>query len=148
MRRNSFPAQLFSFFFFSLNPVHMCCTHVNPCGTERPLPKPPSPPLFLLPELTVGTIKTFKKRWGEGGKEQEEGTEIPHCCVINHKHSGNNKSPPSISESSAPLQRFPEHAEPKSHPKPPTLYTVPAPASLQGPQLPSSPCTFAQYPLL
>lgn len=57
-------------------PVHICCTHVNPCGSERRGPSPSlhSPSLFSLPELTVGTIKTLKREGrggGAGGKRKK-----------------------------------------------------------------------------
>lgn len=53
-------------FSFSLNPLHICCTHANPCskGRRGPFPSIHSPPLVPLAELTVGTIKTLKKKKG------------------------------------------------------------------------------------
>lgn len=64
---------LFSFSY----PLHICCTHVNPCGSERrgPFPSLHSPPLFPLPELTVGTIKTLKKKRGGGGGKKKKAEE-------------------------------------------------------------------------
>lgn len=130
-------------------PVHICCTHVNPCGSERRGPSPSlhSPPLFSLPELTVGTIKTLKREGrggGAGGKrkkaeEQEEGSEILQWCAINHKHSGSSNSPASITEPQAPLQSPTVHVGPQS------LHTIPTSAPLPSPQLRSSSDPFAHF---
>lgn len=96
MRQDSFPA-LFS--PVSLNPLHICYTHVL-CKPpwhreERPLSQLPFSTRVPLPELTVETIKTLKKK-NKKKKEEEEGAEIPWCRSINHKHSRSSKSLVSI----------------------------------------------------
>lgn len=120
-------------------PLHICCTHVNPCGSERrgPFPSLHSPPLFPLPELTVGTIKTLKKRsrgwrkkkksWGVGGRERDP-------LVVGNKS-----------------QTLWEQQEPCLHPRALSPFFK-APLSMQSPspsQGPPAPCAgFSPFPSL
>lgn len=125
MRRNSFPASL----SFSLNPLHICCTHVNPCGTERRGPFPslhsptrPPPPHHHPPlGLTVGTIKTQKRRGGGGAMKGRWVGRDPAVVLCNKSQTlwEQPGTPASITEPSAPrLQSLPERASPAHRPYP------------------------------
>lgn len=136
MRRNSFPA-LFS--PVSLNPLHICYTHVS-CKPpwhreERPLSQPP----FSIPSSpTRADCRNYQNIWKKKKEEEEAGAEIPWCRSINHKHSKSSESPASIRDLgpsskppwASPTQRPPHCSQRLSRP-------------LQDPKLPSSPAPFA-----
>lgn len=136
MRRNSFPAH---FSPVSLNPLHICYTHVS-CKPlwhreERPLSQPP---FSTLSPPTRADCRNYQNIWKKKKGEEEEGAEIPWCCSINHKHSGSSKSPASIRDL-GPSSK-PPRASPTQRP-PPCSQCLPQP--LQDPKLPSSPAPFA-----
>lgn len=110
-------------------------SHVNPCGTERrgPFPSLRSPLRVPLPGPTVETIKTFeKKKRGGGGRGRDP------LVLFNKSQTLWEQQEPCLHQRPWPLFK----ASPsKSHPKPPTLFSVPAPASSR-PQAPFQPCSF------
>lgn len=134
MRQNSFPAH---FSPVSLNPLHICYTHVlcKPLWHREERPRS-QPPFSTLSPPTRADCRNYQNIWKK--KEEEEGAEIPWCRSINHKHSGSSKSPASIRDL-GPSSK-PPRASPTQRP-PPCSQCLPQP--LQDPKLPSSPAPFA-----